>query len=223
MAAVCETLHNASLIHDDLQDQALERRGRGTVWHRYSPELAICLGDLLISAAYGALAEVDPDCDVSLLLRETHRAVAKAVHGQATDLRLSRSLPQPDAILAQYLATARAKSGAMLSLTLILPLAASGYLGYLEQARKIGEDFAVGYQILDDLADVAEDLEGKSRPFRLNFRALFPEEMEPMAIEGRARTLARQAFDSAACSARLLPEGSGDALADLAHRLCGRD
>src|SRR5262245_18866186 len=35
LAAACEFLHNASLVHDDIQDRDVQRRGQASVWHRY--------------------------------------------------------------------------------------------------------------------------------------------------------------------------------------------
>lgn len=220
LAVVCEALHNASLIHDDLQDRALERRGRETVWSRFGPEIAVCLGDLLISAAYGALAEIDLGCDVSLLVRETHLAVTRAVHGQASDIRLSNAELEPDLALSSYLATARAKSGAILSLTLILPLAAAGHLRALEKARQAGEEFAVGYQVMDDLADFAEDRGDKSRPVRLNLLGLFKNESSFDSVREMALGIARQSFEVAGSLASELPGDSGRPLAAMADRFC---
>lgn len=48
LAAAAELLHNASLIHDDLQDRSATRRGAPALWVSCSEETAICAGDLLI-------------------------------------------------------------------------------------------------------------------------------------------------------------------------------
>ena len=53
-AVAPELLHNASLIHDDLQDGDAMRRDTPAVWSRYGKGTAISAGDLLISAAYMA-------------------------------------------------------------------------------------------------------------------------------------------------------------------------
>ena len=50
-AAAIEVLHNATLIHDDLQDGDQNRRGRATIWKAYGANQAINLGDLLILLA----------------------------------------------------------------------------------------------------------------------------------------------------------------------------
>ena len=52
LACACgpELLHNASLVHDDLQDRDETRRGHPAVWRRFGPAAAISIGDLMISA-----------------------------------------------------------------------------------------------------------------------------------------------------------------------------
>jgi geranylgeranyl pyrophosphate synthase len=45
--AACEMLHNATLVHDDLQDGDRQRRGRDTVWARFGAPHAINLGDAM--------------------------------------------------------------------------------------------------------------------------------------------------------------------------------
>ncbi|MDA0375359.1 MAG: polyprenyl synthetase family protein, partial [Planctomycetota bacterium] len=54
VGAVAELIHNASLVYDDLQDRDRVRRGADAVWVRFGPDVALCTGALLLSAAYGA-------------------------------------------------------------------------------------------------------------------------------------------------------------------------
>ena len=50
-----EFIHNASLVHDDIQDQDETRRNRTTVWKQYGSNNALLFGDLLLSKAYEML------------------------------------------------------------------------------------------------------------------------------------------------------------------------
>jgi geranylgeranyl diphosphate synthase type I len=54
-AAACEMLHNASLVHDDLQDGDTLRRGQPTVWSRYGAAQAVNVGDLMLMLPFLAL------------------------------------------------------------------------------------------------------------------------------------------------------------------------
>ena len=53
----CELLHNATLIHDDLQDEDQMRRGQPTVWARYGKHAAITAGDFLIALPFKIIAQ----------------------------------------------------------------------------------------------------------------------------------------------------------------------
>jgi len=80
LAACVELLHNASLVHDDLQDKEKLRRGLPTVCAAFGPDVALCTGDLLLSAAYGALADLPDPAPLPALLRCVH-ARSKAGRG----------------------------------------------------------------------------------------------------------------------------------------------
>lgn len=154
LAAACELLHNASLVHDDLHDRDTHRRGQPSVWHQFGDEVAICAGDLMLSAAYASLARFDQTAHLPALFALMHERVAGAVRGQCAELR------QPahrNADLDDFYTTALAKSGALLSLPTELALLAAGHAHALGQARKAAESFAIGYQIYDDLLDVEKD------------------------------------------------------------------
>ena len=79
MATCCELLHNASLIHDDLQDRDQLRRGRQAVWSMFGDDVALCAGDLLLSSAYAALVDVTDVAAVPRLIALTHAAVAQSI------------------------------------------------------------------------------------------------------------------------------------------------
>ncbi len=152
IAAGCELLHNASLIHDDCQDQDHERRGRAAVWRTYGVNIAICAGDQLISSAYAALASA-PNSG-SALVRAAHECVAQVIEGQAHDL-----VARGDATVNQedYRTIATAKSAPLLSLPLRLALIQAGRQDACELAEAAVAHFALGYQILDDIQDVEQD------------------------------------------------------------------
>ena len=58
IAICCEFIHNASLIHDDLQDRDLLRRGLPTIWNRFGDHTAINLGDYFIAGSFEALSKI---------------------------------------------------------------------------------------------------------------------------------------------------------------------
>lgn len=152
IATACELLHNASLIHDDLQDRDAARRGRAAVWAKFGPNVAICAGDLLLSAAYAALATLGETA--APVIGHMHTRVAITIHGQSEDLNCAE---RTDLTLAEYEAIAAGKSGPLLSLPLELALRLAGAGDQVSTALRAINSFALGYQMLDDIADADAD------------------------------------------------------------------
>ena len=86
LATVAELLHNASLIHDDIQDKTPSRRGRLAVWAKYGSDVAILVGDLMVSAAYAVLASFPDPAAMAPLLRRTHERTREVICGQAREI-----------------------------------------------------------------------------------------------------------------------------------------
>lgn len=208
VAAACELLHNASLVHDDLQDRDPQRRGQDTVWRRHGDATAICVGDLLLSAAYGALAPTG--AVAGLLISRMHARVGAVIRGQCDDLAL-----QGDTLssLEVYEHVARGKSGPLLILPLELALALAGRLDAVDLAVEAGSLFAIGYQAADDLEDVERDALNEE----LNVVAVMAARGEPQPHEA-ARALAIARFQQCLAAAVRLPQGSGELLAAQARR-----
>lgn len=154
IAACAELLHNASLIHDDLQDGDFYRRGIPSVWNQFGKNTALCCGDLFLSAAYAALGGIGHHPELPEALALVHRRVARAVHGQCADLA---EPPTGQNAIEQYLEIAKSKSGALLALPIELSLLLSGNAESIPLAKAACENFAVSYQVLDDIQDVAID------------------------------------------------------------------
>lgn len=88
-AACCEFLHNASLIHDDIQDGDRYRRGRPALWVRHGIPQAINAGDLAIALSYLSIGEVPVgDAQRWQLARSLSQAARRVVEGQAAEMRL---------------------------------------------------------------------------------------------------------------------------------------
>jgi len=154
VAASAELIHNASLVHDDLVDGEEYRRGSKTVAAAYGSTVAICTGDLLLSAAYSVLGDLSYPSRIPVLIRVVHRAASTAIDGQCREFVLPES---KEMLWQNYEFIAKAKSGALLALPLELTLAAAGKNDSIPIARKCAEAFAVAYQIVDDIDDLAKD------------------------------------------------------------------
>ena len=154
LGAAVELLHNASLIHDDLQDGARCRRGEIAVWAAFGAGVAVCAGDLLVSAAYAALASYSAPARVPALVRVAHEETGRVIRGQADDLLVCRGA---GADFDSYRRVAAAKSGPLLGLPVQLALVAAGEDQYRQRARAALDRIAIAYQIFDDLRDELAD------------------------------------------------------------------
>ena len=223
LAAACELLHNASLIHDDLHDRDTQRRGQPSVWHKFGDEVAVCAGDLLLSASYLALSQLNGVARLPALFALMHARIASAIRGQCADLR---RLTHRALTIGDFKNIAITKSGALLSLPTELALLAAGQDLALVRARQAAVTFAIAYQIHDDLIDVEADA------FRNSIKSPFNNqtgnstacniviilESDPNCIDARveAKRIGLDHLSLAASVSAELPLHSGDAL----HAMC---
>lgn len=170
IASAVELIHNASLIHDDLQDGDQFRRSHESVWSKFGSNAAICCGDFYLSTAYACLANITKARVLPQMIQIMHQRVAEASYGQSADLTITAD----QLTLENYLKVVMAKSGALLSLPLELVLMLGGHDQARPLARQACRDFAVGFQIFDDLRDLATDSrEADDGGDRLNIISIF--------------------------------------------------
>ena len=153
LAAATELLHNASLVHDDLQDRDTMRRGRETIWRRFGAETAINLGDFLISSTYLALSQIKaPGEEVSRLVGHFAQATHLVIAGQSMEIDASRRF---DIGVEDYRRIAKNKSGVLMALpvvgAMLLTRASADVTG---NARQAMEWLGTAYQIRDELDDL---------------------------------------------------------------------
>lgn len=210
IAAASELIHNASLVHDDIQDGSDLRRGTTTLWARHGRDIAICAGDLMISAAYAALAQVGGP-HVSQAVARMHGRISQVIHGQVSDLAARDS---GATTFFQYRTIAVDKSAPLLGLPVELSLILAGRLDCLVQAERAADAFALAYQMADDLEDVESDMANGS----LNAVAIFAREMPVERARLLVRRLVNRTFRQASRLAGSLPSDSGGLMAAMADQ-----
>ncbi|MBN1771492.1 MAG: polyprenyl synthetase family protein [Deltaproteobacteria bacterium] len=160
-AAACEMLHNATLVHDDLQDGDTTRRGRPTVWKRWSAAQAVNLGDAMFYWAVALLGRLEvPEARrweaIELLVRGTLRVI----DGQVREFQLKDD-PAPG--MSGYVRMIEGKTSGLFEIPLV---GAARLVGAApEAATALGEaarDLGVLFQIQDDLLDLYGD-KGRER------------------------------------------------------------
>ena len=211
LAASVETLHNASLIQDDLQDRDALRRGKTAIWKQFGPDIAINATDLLIATAFELVASASSG-SAHRLVSTMSRAIARTLQGQTKDLDAGRGLN-----VEQAIAVAKEKSGPLFSLSLELPLVLSGHFYFLSMAREAGAAFGIGYQIFDDMHDCTRDRESGNLS-NLALLAGSSGDSGLLSMES-AEDLAHHYLQEAASGAAALPDGCGALLADKCTEL----
>ncbi len=151
--AACEMLHNATLVHDDLQDGDTVRRGQDTVWKHWSAAQAINLGDAMF---YYALALVGR-LDVPLATRAAAadgllRGTVRVIDGQVREFLLKND---PAPTVDKYFCVIEGKTAGLFEIPIAgaaqLAAAPSPVLGAVQTAAR---DLGVVFQIQDDLLDL---------------------------------------------------------------------
>jgi geranylgeranyl pyrophosphate synthase len=228
IASCAELLHNASLVHDDIQDRDVTRRGQIAVWSKYGSNVAICTGDLLLSAAYGVLCRFSQPLLLPAMLGLLHQRTAVAIDGQCADLATSNGQSKG---LPAYMSIATAKSGALLSLPLELALVAAEHANAASMARRSCESLAISYQILDDLQDLQPDgapaagSADQTQRSNIVFVLLNASDRHSMVSQAQAiasaKALAHEYLTLCEKQALQLPKGSGAQMLALTAELRG--
>ena len=155
-AAAVEMLHNFTLVHDDIMDNADKRRGRPTLHKKYNNNTAILTGDSLLSIAYEYLLK---DCNGNskeVISAFTHGLI-EVCEGQSldTDFELRK-----DVSLSEYLEMIKKKTAAMAEMCCkIGALLGKGSNEQVKALGNFGLNLGVAFQIQDDLLDISADEE----------------------------------------------------------------
>ncbi len=155
-ALVCELVHQASLVHDDLQDGDTHRRGHQSVWFKYGAAQAVNLGDAWLILPYQILAQAKISEDVrSQFLDEVSKMSLILVAGQSAEFQWKNYLDQDSASLKlRYDKIVDQKTGALISSPVMGMARASGMR--LEDQEKLRDDLQIWgrcFQACDDLLD----------------------------------------------------------------------
>jgi hydroxymethylglutaryl-CoA reductase len=151
--AACEMLHNATLVHDDIQDGDRMRRGRETVWHRFGASQAINLGDAMF---YYTLLLVQR-LDVPLARREEAarrvlQETLRVIDGQEREFKL-KVAKRPT--LSEYFSMVESKTSGLFALPMAGAAALAGQgLAIVDGLKEAARHIGVLFQIQDDLLDL---------------------------------------------------------------------
>lgn len=175
LAAVVELIHVASLVHDDVLDEAAIRRGRETLQTKWGNKVAVLVGDYLHARVLSMLVSRKSDDPAMEILADTTQAMCEGevIHAyKSGDFDISEE---------EYLKIVSFKTGKLIAASCTL----GAHLGtenkqQIDAITKYGQQIGTAFQIVDDLLDFVEAPEklgknayGDLREGKLTFPIIF--------------------------------------------------
>lgn len=154
-AALVELLHTATLVHDDVVDESLERRGFFSINAIWKNKIAVLVGDYLLSKGL-LLSTGNNDFEHLHILSE---AVKQMSEGELLQIEKSRKLNLDEAV---YFEIIRGKTASLLSSACAVgAYSATKDETITEKMKLFGEKAGIAFQIKDDLFDYGKEDIGK--------------------------------------------------------------
>jgi geranylgeranyl pyrophosphate synthase len=163
LAASIEALHTATLVHDDLIDGALVRRGIPTLNAQWSPAATVLTGDFIFARAAKLAAETE-SIEVMRMFAET---LAIIVNGEINQLFSSHGIASREGYYSRiYAKTASLFETAATTAALLSPVK-DDVVGHL---RRYGYEIGMAFQIVDDILDFTGEQATVGKPVANDLR-----------------------------------------------------
>lgn len=163
LAAAVELLHTATLVHDDLIDGAILRRGIPTLNTRWSPAATVLAGDYIFARAAGFAADTN-EVELMTIFAET---LATIVSGEITQLFRSRGKVNRD----DYYKRIYAKTASLFrSSTLCAALVSPVDQEIVKSMETFGYEIGMAFQIVDDILDFTGEQTTVGKPVASDLR-----------------------------------------------------
>ena len=159
LCAVVEMIHAASLLHDDVIDEADTRRGQPSVNALYDNKTSIMFGDILYSRAFTELSQMDKRVAFTI-----SNAVTLLSIGEMIDVDLTNSFNKSYDL---YLDMIYKKTASLIEAS---AKAASIIAGLDEEKYALyGKNLGLAFQMVDDILDITQDSATLGKPAMLDF------------------------------------------------------
>jgi geranylgeranyl diphosphate synthase, type I len=164
-AASIELIHNFSLVHDDIQDASVLRRGRPTVWKQWGMAQGVNAGDALFVLAQLAVLETRIKFPPEIVLKSgeiIHQACLALCSGQFLDISYEKRV---DLTTEDYWPMISGKTAALLSACTHIGALLGGAQDPIQESyRNFGHYLGLAFQVQDDYLGIWGDsnLTGKS-------------------------------------------------------------
>jgi geranylgeranyl pyrophosphate synthase len=163
LAAAIETLHTATLVHDDLVDSSPLRRGISTLNMQWSPAITVLTGDYLFACAAALAAQTDS----VPVAREFAHVLQVIIHGELNQMFAGRGQASREA----YFERIYAKTAALFAIsakTAALLICANEAAG--QALETFGRETGMAFQIMDDILDFTGDKARLGKPVGSDLR-----------------------------------------------------
>jgi geranylgeranyl diphosphate synthase type II len=153
-AAATEILHNFTLVHDDIMDHAVTRRGKPTVHKKWNVNYALLVGDILVGLAYHSLLRTHSS-HTQRTAEIFTKGLLEVCDGQARDLsyeKATRITPR------NYFTMIEKKTARLFAMAAELgAVVGGGTPEHIRSLRIFGHYLGRAFQVQDDLLDVVAD------------------------------------------------------------------
>jgi geranylgeranyl pyrophosphate synthase len=163
LAAAIESLHTATLVHDDLIDGALIRRGIPTLNAQWSPAATVLTGDFIFAKA-AKLAADTGSIEVMKIFADT---LATIVNGEITQLFSSKWVANRE----NYYRRIYAKTASLFEAsTTAAALLSNSNNGVIKIVKQFGYEIGMAFQIIDDVLDFTSEQATMGKPVASDLR-----------------------------------------------------
>lgn len=167
LSASIELLHTATLVHDDLIDGALLRRGNPTINSHWTPAATVLTGDYIFAQAARLAAEIG-STEAMSIFAETLSII---VNGEISQLFGKSKVPTRE----DYYFRIYEKTGSLFALSARAAVMISpADRKFIEPAKNYGEELGKAFQIVDDVLDFTGDQERVGKPIGNDLRQGIP-------------------------------------------------
>jgi len=147
LAEVTEMIHTASLVHDDVLDECVLRRGKETINSTYGSRVAVLVGDFLFARASWGLANLDNLVVIKLI----SQVIADFADGE---IQQAQSLYDIEVTLDEYLDKSFFKTASLLAASCKSAAVLSGVSEEVSEAMfQYGKHLGLAFQVVDDVID----------------------------------------------------------------------
>ena len=154
LASIVEMIHAASLLHDDVIDDANTRRGQKSINALYGDKTAIMFGDILYSKAFYELCNFPKDIAQSI-----SGAVSKLSVGELLDVELSKNF---NSNVEKYFDMIYKKTASLIEAASYCAASLAGVDS--DRFALYGKNLGLAFQIIDDILDIISDDKTLGKP-----------------------------------------------------------